>query len=455
MSSVINFASKLGLGRGTRRASLAAVVLAAAWACLGATSALADSVIDTTGCTINGRAELSGTPSSANQLGAEFVAPAGYLTTFAANLASDNPQAVTLALYSANSTGPVGPPLWTAPATVDSTGSPTTFALQTFTIDQAVTAGNTYVLGLISATPTANTWWSTDNSGAGSGACYPGPVNDGYAGQAWFPPLTYEAFSFKADFGTPAPPVATPTAVSFPSQPESTIGAVQTVTINSPGDIPVSLGQLSVTGANAADFIVVADQCSTQSLTTAQSCTVGVRFAPQAAGGAARTATLNIPYADGSTAPTGGNSPAGILTASLSGTATSTPSPAGGTTGTTGTTGTAGTAGTGTSESGSSGTTTKTELVTCKPTTKTVAVDGHNQRMSTEQCTTKLVTAPVVFPSASDETATLSRSSVVYATGRGNNSRVELSARRTIKPGHYVLALRRGRSTTRVQVTIG
>ena len=54
MSTVINLASKLGPGWATRRASLAAVVLAAAWLCLGATSALADSVIDTTGCTING-----------------------------------------------------------------------------------------------------------------------------------------------------------------------------------------------------------------------------------------------------------------------------------------------------------------------------------------------------------------------------------------------------------------
>lgn len=93
--------------------------------------------------------------------------------------------------------------------------------------------------------------------------------------------------------------------------------------------------------------------------------------------------------------------------------------------------------------------------MTCKSATKTVEVDGRNRRVSTEQCTTKLVAVPVVFPSGSDVTATLSRSSVVYATGRGNNSRVELSARRTIKPGHYVLALRRGRSTTRVPVSIG
>ncbi len=441
MSSLIEFMRRGGHRLATHRAPLAVVVVAAGWLCLGTGSAWADSVIDTTGCAINGRAELSGTPNSPNQLGAEFVAPAGYLTTFAANLASDNPQAVTLALYNANSTGPVGPPLWTAPATVDSTGSPTTFALQTFTIDQPVTAGNTYVLGLISATPTANAWWSTDGSGAGSGACYPGPVNDGYAGQGWFPPLTYEAFSFKASFGTPAPPAATPTAVSFPSQPESTIGAVQTVTINSAGDIPVSLGELSVTGANAGDFIVVADQCSAETLTTAQSCTVGVRFAPQTAGGATRTATLNLPYGNGSTAPIGGNSPTGVVTASLSGTATSPPSPTG-------------TAGTGPSESGSGGTTTKTELVTCKQTTKTVKVDGHNRRMSTEQCTTKLVSAPVVLPSSSGVIATLLRGGVVDASGRGSSARVELIARRTLKRGTYVLSERRGRTTTRLQVTL-
>lgn len=175
MSSLIEFASRLGNRRPGPRALLGAVVVAT-WLGLGTSAAWADTVIDTTGCAIDGRAELSGTPNSPYQLGAEFVAAAGYLTTFAANLASDNPQAVTVALYNANSTGPVGAPLWTAPATVDSTGSATTFALQTFTIDQPVTAGNTYVLALISATPTANTWWSVDSSGAGSGACYPGPA---------------------------------------------------------------------------------------------------------------------------------------------------------------------------------------------------------------------------------------------------------------------------------------
>ena len=297
-----------GTGRATRRASLAAVVLAAGWLCLGAASAWADSVIDTTGCTIDGRAELSGTPSSPNQLGAEFVA-------------SDNPQAVTLSLYNANSTGPVGPPLWTAPATVDSTGSPTTFALQTFTID-----------GVLGA-----------------------------------------AVGYRRERGR------------------------------------LHRRRRPVLGPEVDDRAELHGGRSVRS---------------QTAGGGPRTATLNIPYANGSTAPIGGNSPLGVLTASLSGTATSTPSPAG----------SAGTAGT--SGSGSSGTTTKTELVTCKPTTKTVEVDGHNRRVSTEQCTTKLVTAPVVFPSGSDVTATLSRSSVVYAAGRGNNSRVELSARRTIKPGH-------------------
>lgn len=82
-------------------------------------------------------------------------------------------------------------------------------------------------------------------------------------------------------------------------------------------------------------------------------------------------------------------------------------------------------------------------------------VGGHSRRVSTEQCTTKLVSGPVVYPSASNVTATLSRASVVYASGRGNGSRVELSVRRTVKPGRYVLALHRGRNTTRLQVTLG
>jgi hypothetical protein len=440
MSSLIEFMRRGGHRLATHRAPLAVVVVATGWLCLGTSSAWADMVIDTTACAATGAAELSATPNTSNDWGAQFVAPTGYLTSFAADVAADGDQPVTLALYGADSSGPIGGPLWTAPATIDSTGSTSTYAVQTFTVDHPVTPGNSYVFALVPGPATANAWWATDSSGAGSGACYPGPVVSGNGTGGWFPPLTYESFVYKADFGTPAPPAVSPGAISFPSQLESTIGAVQTVTINSPGDVPVTLGQLNVTGSDPADFVVVADQCSVQTLTSGQTCTVGVRFAPQAAGAATRTATLNIPYGQGPTPPTGaGNPPVGVVTVSLSGPVTSAPAaPVPG----------------GSPVGGQGASTSKIELVTCKQTTKTVTSGGHSRRVAMEQCTTESVSAPVVLPSGSGVIATLSRGGVVDASGRGSSARVELIAHRTLKRGTYVLSERRGRTTTRLQVTL-
>lgn len=82
----------------------------------------------------------------------------------------------------------------------------------------------------------------------------------------------------------------------------------------------------------------------------------------------------------------------------------------------------------------------KIELVTCKP----VTVRGK----TTEQCTTKLVSKPVKFKVApAGDRATLSRGGVVYATGASatlgrGRSRLILTDRRTLRPGHYLLTLR-------------
>jgi len=450
MSSLIEFVSTRGHRFAALRAPLVAVVVAGGWLCLGASSAWADTVIDTTGCAATGRVQVTAPPSSQNAWGAEFVAATPYIKSFAADVAADGDQDVTLALYNGNSSGPVGLPVWSAPATVDGTGSADTFALQTFPVDQAVTAGNTYVFALLAGTPTANVWWAADS--ASSGPCYPGPVVSGYAQPLnWFPPLTYESLLYKADFGTPAPPAPTATAVSFPSQLENTIGPVQTVTIDSSGDVPLTLGHLAVTGADDGDFILVADQCSDQSLAAAESCTVGIRFAPQATGDPTRTATLNIPYADGLTAPTGaGNPPLGVATTALSGTAVSMPAGSVTVPGTTPGSGTTGAGG----PTGAGGNNGRVELVTCKLLTHTVTVRGHTSRVTTDRCTTKLVSTPVAFPSGSSVSATLSRGGVVYASGRGSTARLELTASRPLKRGTYVLTERHGRTTTRVQVTV-
>jgi hypothetical protein len=164
------------------------VAVGAGWG--GSAAAWGDTLIDTTGCLTNGSAQVSGTPNNANEVGNILVAPTGYLKTFAANLAADGNQPVTLALYNANTSGPVGAALWTQPATINSTGSTSMYALQTFTVDQPLITGQTYAFALISGAPAANTWWANGQPGTTSGACYPGPLIDGYAGMSWFAPLT-------------------------------------------------------------------------------------------------------------------------------------------------------------------------------------------------------------------------------------------------------------------------
>ncbi len=260
-------------------------------------------------------------PLEQNEWGNIFVAPTGYLKSYTADLAADGNQGATLALYNATDAGPVGPAVWSGPATIQSTGSTSTFKPQTFTVDQPLHPNQTYAFAIASGTPTATTWWAEGHATPGS-PCAPGAVVDRSVGQQdWLPPLTNEAFSFKADFLTASPPVASPSPISFPGQTAGTIGDVQAVTISSPGQVMTTLGQLRLSGQNGSDFVIVADQCSGQTLAPAASCTVGVRFGPQRTGSAARSGTLEIPYADGTNPPSGAaNPPLGVVTDSLSGT---------------------------------------------------------------------------------------------------------------------------------------
>jgi len=427
------------------------VLLAVGAGWCGSAPAWGDTLIDTTGCYTNGSAQVSGTPNNANEVGNIFVAPTGYLKTFAANLAADGNQPVTLALYNANSSGPVGSALWTQPATIDGTGSASTYALQTFIVDQPLITGQTYAFALISGAPAANAWWASGQPGTTSGACYPGPLIDGYAGMNWFPPLTNSVSSFRADFETAQAPTVNPSPVAFVAAPAGTIGDAQTITITSPGQVAITLGQLDVSGSDGDDFVVVGDHCSGQTLTQGATCTVGVRFAPQATGPAARTAILTVPYIDGSSPPAGAASPpSGTVTDPLSGTAEPVPASAGAIVGATGPAGVTGPTG----ATGPAGRDGRIELVTCKAVTRTVKVRGRRRRVTTEQCTARLVSGTVSFTVGAQDVATLSRSGAVYAIGRVAGTRVVLQARDTIRPGRYVLTERRGRSTTRREVTI-
>jgi hypothetical protein len=84
-----------------------------------------------------------------------------------------------------------------------------------------------------------------------------------------------------------------PTSIAFGGRQVGTVGPQREITVTNNGGSDLVMGQLSVVGANAGDFLFTADTCGSQTLQAGGSCAVGLRFAPSAAG--ARTAELQIP----------------------------------------------------------------------------------------------------------------------------------------------------------------
>src|SRR5579875_2909570 len=429
------------------RALAVVASVAAGWLALGGATAWADTTIDTTGCPVSGFITISqlpqgGFPAQQNSIGNEFTAPSAFLSSWTANLASDGTQGATIALYRADSAGPIGAPLWTAPATLASTGSTSTYRQQTFGIDQPVVQGDTYAFVITASSPTADVYWSEASQSAG--ACSPGPLVDTYAGQPWLPPLAGAVLTFIADFETTAPPQLSPSSVSFAAQPPGTIGDVQTVTITGAGQGQTTLGQVSVGGTDAGDFLVVDDQCSWQTLNPGSSCTVGLRFAPQADGATVRDATLKVPYEAGPNAPAGAALPAtGVAGDALEGTAQPAASGSAGAAGPQGPAGAPGRA-------GSDG---RIELVVCTALT-TRGRHGGSRRLTAQRCRARLVSGTVTFNASSVERATLTRGRIVYAVGVARGAFAQLRLRRALRAGTYTLTERGRRGSERTRVRI-
>jgi hypothetical protein len=97
-----------------------------------------------------------------------------------------------------------------------------------------------------------------------------------------------------------------PSGLSFGSQPQSTVSAPQTVTITNSGAEPLDLSSITFGGTNPDDFLIGSNACLGP-VAPPSSCTLTVRFAPQAPG--ARSATLLI----------ASNDPAGLASVSLTG----------------------------------------------------------------------------------------------------------------------------------------
>ena len=237
--------------------------------------------------------------------------------------------------------------------------------------------------------------------GAGGGGGYSAAPGDPLAaigvaaGTTPFIDITYAA---------PTADLQPADAVTFPgTQPQGSTSAPQPVVITNNGSAPLVVVGPQFGGTNPADFFVGASTCGAP-VAVGASCTLNLRFAPQAQG--ARDATLvvqtNAPAepavitlsGTGGPLPTGPVGPAGTDGAQG-------PTGANGATGATGATGPAGAAGpTGPAGAqgpagpqGPAGAAGKVQLVTCKTVVKKV----KGKRKKVKVCTTKLVSAPVKF----------------------------------------------------------
>jgi predicted secreted protein len=86
-----------------------------------------------------------------------------------------------------------------------------------------------------------------------------------------------------------------PLAIDFGSTSMMT-SSFKTVTVMNTGSKDLIISDVDITGTNSLDFGIRKDECSNQTLTSSESCTIEVRFSPNSDG--TRNATLTIPSND-------------------------------------------------------------------------------------------------------------------------------------------------------------
>jgi hypothetical protein len=99
--------------------------------------------------------------------------------------------------------------------------------------------------------------------------------------------------SFALSGNAVAPVVLSPTSLTFSAQQEGTTSAAKTVKVTNEQNVALSIGSVSITGADSSDFAVTS-QCpiAPSTLGATKSCTLSVTFAPTATG--TRTATMSL-----------------------------------------------------------------------------------------------------------------------------------------------------------------
>src|SRR3954471_1396861 len=232
-----------------------------------------------------------------------------------------------------------------------------------------------------------------------------------------------------------------PAALTFGSQPATTIGDPHSVVLsNTGGEVALKVSSVKIVGSDTDDFFKTSDTCEQATVAPNQSCAVKVRFAPTTTG--ARSAVLR--FTD--------NAPGSPHDVSLSGTGASAPTTGPGPPGQDGATGPSGPTGpTGaTGPVGPRGTRGREPRVTCKLRKK-------------KGKTTIVCTVRFAAPKNARAVARLTRRGRVYAHGSVKVGRASPTLRlhtiRSLRAGTYRMTLsiiNRGRTTQTVRfVTLG
>jgi len=205
---------------------------------------------------------------------------------------------------------------------------------------------------------------------------------------------------------------ASAASLDFGSQPQTTIGPGQTITFTNGGLGHLRPHMVQLTGTGADDYVIANDNCTNADVAADGSCSVVVKFAPQAGG--PRPATLSLAY----------SGPA--VSVSLTGTGDALPTGPAGSQGTAGTAGTQGPAGTQGAQ-GPAGPRGPAGRVTCKP---VVSHRTVKHLKITVRCTLKSATKA--------RAAVLTRRGHVVARGRIRGRTIVLRSHR-LPHGRYTL----------------
>jgi hypothetical protein len=279
-----------------------------------------------------------------------------------------------------------------------------------------------------------------------------------------------------------------PSSLTFGSVdpvPQGTVSAPQTLTITNNGSAPLVVSGFATGGANPGDFLTGNTSCLAP-VAPGSDCTVEVRFAPQAEG--SRSATLSVlsnapastavtlsgtagPLPRGDTGPTGPQGDTGPTgpqgdtgpTGPQGDTGPTGPQgdtgptgPQGGSgaagspgqTGPTGATGPQGPAGA-TGATGPQGKTGKVKIEICKA----VAIKlKSGKKVKRVICSERRVWSTVKLGAKRLVKASLSRKSVIYATGSATKKGLMLRALRPLKAGSYTLTLSYKKGAKKVTV---